>query len=276
MSVNEVVYNGETLIDLKSDTVTPETLAEGVTAHAANGEEIVGTMPRSAVLYTEQELSVEEQAQARANIGAQAKENSVYYIEGTGTTAGTWLGSHSDITEYYPGLTVLYKVPIAGASATTLNINDLGAVTVVKQVTSAISTSYGVNAIVMLTYTVDSSGTAYWKTAEYDANTRNTVGDYRKNSTKLYLVGSASSDSATSSSYATSYTNSNCYIGTDNCLYSGGEKVANESAIPTALKNPCVLTINGKEYDGSEAVDLTEQVNALIDIKLGEIENGTY
>lgn len=44
MSVNEVVYNGETLIDLKSDTVTPETLAEGVTAHAANGEKIVGTM----------------------------------------------------------------------------------------------------------------------------------------------------------------------------------------------------------------------------------------
>lgn len=43
MAVNEVVYNGETLIDLKNDTVTPETLAEGATAHDATGAIITGT-----------------------------------------------------------------------------------------------------------------------------------------------------------------------------------------------------------------------------------------
>lgn len=42
--VNKVVYNDTTLIDLTSDTVTPEQLAEGVTAHNAKGEAIVGTM----------------------------------------------------------------------------------------------------------------------------------------------------------------------------------------------------------------------------------------
>ncbi len=42
MAVNEVIYNGKTLIDLKSDTVTPEALAEGVTAHDASGNEITG------------------------------------------------------------------------------------------------------------------------------------------------------------------------------------------------------------------------------------------
>lgn len=42
MAVNEVIYNGKTLIDLKSDTVTPETLAEGVTAHDASGNKITG------------------------------------------------------------------------------------------------------------------------------------------------------------------------------------------------------------------------------------------
>lgn len=46
MSVNEVVYNGETLIDLTNDTVTPATLAEGVTAHDASGAIITGTMFR--------------------------------------------------------------------------------------------------------------------------------------------------------------------------------------------------------------------------------------
>lgn len=47
MAVNKVIYNTaqgeEVLMDLTSDTVTPETLAEGVTAHDASGELIVGT-----------------------------------------------------------------------------------------------------------------------------------------------------------------------------------------------------------------------------------------
>lgn len=58
MAVSKVNYAGETLIDLTSDTVTPETLDEGVTAHAANGEQITGTrsvaasMPLSGGTFT--------------------------------------------------------------------------------------------------------------------------------------------------------------------------------------------------------------------------------
>lgn len=44
MGVNKVEYGDETLIDLTGDSVTPETLAEGVTAHDASGEPIIGTM----------------------------------------------------------------------------------------------------------------------------------------------------------------------------------------------------------------------------------------
>lgn len=44
MSVNKVIYNGNSLIDLTEDTVTPETLAEGVTAHDKSGAVIIGTM----------------------------------------------------------------------------------------------------------------------------------------------------------------------------------------------------------------------------------------
>ena len=96
-------------------------------------------------------------------------KNGIFYIEGTGTTAGTWLGSHADITAYYEGLTVAYKVPVKGASTTKLNINSLGAVTVVKQVTTAVSTSYDVNAVVLLVYTLDGT-TAYWKVADYSTS----------------------------------------------------------------------------------------------------------
>lgn len=44
MGISKVEYFGQTLVDLTQDTVTPETLAEGVTAHNAAGEPITGTM----------------------------------------------------------------------------------------------------------------------------------------------------------------------------------------------------------------------------------------
>ena len=47
MAVNKVVYGGDTLIDLSADTVTPETLRQGTTAHGANGERITGTAASS-------------------------------------------------------------------------------------------------------------------------------------------------------------------------------------------------------------------------------------
>lgn len=47
MAVNKVEAFGETLIDLTGDTVTPETLAQGATAHNAAGESITGVMPAS-------------------------------------------------------------------------------------------------------------------------------------------------------------------------------------------------------------------------------------
>lgn len=43
MAVNKVTVNGETILDLTGDSVTPETLMEGVTAHDAAGNRIVGT-----------------------------------------------------------------------------------------------------------------------------------------------------------------------------------------------------------------------------------------
>ena len=44
MGVSKVVYNGNTLIDLTSDTVTADKLAKGYTAHTQAGELITGTM----------------------------------------------------------------------------------------------------------------------------------------------------------------------------------------------------------------------------------------
>lgn len=43
MAISKVVYGSTVLIDLTNDTITAEDLAEGVTAHGANGEVITGT-----------------------------------------------------------------------------------------------------------------------------------------------------------------------------------------------------------------------------------------
>lgn len=43
MAYNKVVYNGNVIIDLTSDTVTSATLDKGVTAHSKSGEQIIGS-----------------------------------------------------------------------------------------------------------------------------------------------------------------------------------------------------------------------------------------
>ena len=43
MAVNKVIYGGNILIDLTTDTVTADKLASGITAHDASGKVITGT-----------------------------------------------------------------------------------------------------------------------------------------------------------------------------------------------------------------------------------------
>ena len=46
MAVNKIIYNGATLLDLTSDTVTADDLAAGVTATGADGKPVVGLLPK--------------------------------------------------------------------------------------------------------------------------------------------------------------------------------------------------------------------------------------
>lgn len=62
MAYNKVVYDGKTLIDLTEDNVTPETLAEGMTATAANGEKIVGLMPTITKEYLQNVVNTAQNA----------------------------------------------------------------------------------------------------------------------------------------------------------------------------------------------------------------------
>lgn len=46
-NANQVIVNGETILDLRSDTLTPETLQKGYTAHDKSGTKITGTLEAS-------------------------------------------------------------------------------------------------------------------------------------------------------------------------------------------------------------------------------------
>mgnify|MGYP003288875971 CR=1 FL=1 len=178
-----------------------------------------------------------------------AKTQGIFYIEGGGTTdttnkVATWTGTHSGITSYYAGLVLAYKIGTAGSTKTTLNINDLGAVTVVKNATTAISTNFAVDSVILLVYTVDSSGTAYWKAHDYDSNTKTTTGTSNKASTKLFLAGATSQ----TSSGTTTYSNKNVYIGTDNHLYSNAKRVLN-----TDDKEACEAALAGHTHGNATA-----------------------
>ena len=97
MAVNKVEINGESVIDLTKDTVLPQTLLSGVTAHNAAGERIVGAV--APVRYdVAQNLTSEQKKQAQDNIGAgdfATKTEAQGYVADHNQSAT----AHSDIRE---------------------------------------------------------------------------------------------------------------------------------------------------------------------------------
>ena len=51
MAVNHVIINGETVVDLRNDTVSADKLLKGATAHDKTGASITGTVS-FATVYT--------------------------------------------------------------------------------------------------------------------------------------------------------------------------------------------------------------------------------
>ena len=56
MAVNKVIYGGNTLVDLTGDTVTATDLADGVKATGADGNPVIGLLPK-VTIDTELSLS---------------------------------------------------------------------------------------------------------------------------------------------------------------------------------------------------------------------------
>ena len=246
-------WDNKSTFDGNYNSLTNKPSIPTKTSQLTNDSKFITSIPSEYI--TETELNAKGYATVNQMNNKADKVNGVFYIEGDSTTAGVWTGQHEDITEYYSGLMINYKTNVAGVSGgSTLNINNLGAVQVVRNVNTAVTTTYTVGCIINLTYTID-DGTAYWKVADYDVNTKNTTGTSNKTGSKMYIVGATSQ----TSSGTTTYTNTNCYIGTDNKLYSGGNKVVDTNELEAKGYLTEHQDISGKA-DKSEIPTKTSQL----------------
>ena len=90
MAVNKVDINGATVLDLTGDSVTPETLLQGATAHDASGAAITGTMVRG----TELQIIVTVTSGATVTAAKGSKVVSGTSVNGTCTLTVPEAGTH--------------------------------------------------------------------------------------------------------------------------------------------------------------------------------------
>lgn len=114
-------------------------------------------------------------------------------------------------------------------------------------------------------------------------DTKNTAGSTNKVNTKMYFVAAESQ-----AANPTTYSNSSCYIGTDNCLYSGGTKVitshqslvgyATETWVQqqgyTTVNSSSVITIGGLNIVTGSGV--TGGANIAGKVGIGGDANSSY
>lgn len=139
MSYNKVVYDGKVLVDLTSDTVTPDTLFEGHTAHGKDGSAVTGTFTIDVELAEQQEL-IDMITAALENKSAPSAGSTVAVVGGTTQPASPaentiWVNTDSAINGYTfapkaPSNAVegMVWVKIASASNVSINVNNDNAI----------------------------------------------------------------------------------------------------------------------------------------------------
>lgn len=133
MAVSKVILNGDTLIDLTSDTATTSSLLSGVTAHDNSGSSITGTIASK----TSADITVNGPT-ITVPAGAYSESNSVTIPSATVISEQTYTAnpiidfdsSTGEIYAYNSSYNTSYIIPVAGyANQTTANATISGSTT---------------------------------------------------------------------------------------------------------------------------------------------------
>lgn len=220
------------------------------------------------------------------------------------TTAGTWLATNSQVTALVDGQMFIYKVVIAGASTTTLKINNLTAKNVYRYGTTKLTTQYGVGQYLLLIY--NSTNDCFRVMNDYDANSYAYVRQYQAGQNVAgtgtkYPILTRYNLTNKNGTYDTAYSrfHTDTYIDTSNGylyapkLYSGGNEVLTgitSSEVTTALgytpynsTNPngytsnvgTVTKVNNTSPDANGNVSLTLPPTITINTTNKTISDGT-
>lgn len=103
MAKNKIIYAGTVLIDLTGDTVTPEDLAYGVTAHDKSGEVITGTSTKDADTSDADAAASEILAPKTAYVNGAKVTGSMPNREGVTGTITTKAGAYTIPAGYHDG-----------------------------------------------------------------------------------------------------------------------------------------------------------------------------
>ncbi len=227
--------------------------------------------------------------------------NIVTLEDNNSTKEGTWLAKTNKVSALVDGQLFLYKITVAGASTTTLNITGsegaLGAKKVYRTGTTKLTTQYAVGHYILLAY--NSLNTCFRLVNDYDANSYAYVRQYQngKNAagaTNLYPIltryNLTNKNGTYDNAYARFYTDT--YIDMTNGylyapkVYSGGSEVAVKTDIPTETtvsnwgftKNIGTVTkINNTSPDssGNVKIDIPKTISTQ-DIRITDLQDGTY
>ena len=199
------------------------------------------------------------------------------------TTAGTWLAKTDAITALAAGQIFLYKVTVAGAATTKLNITcsgtATGAKTIYRMGSTKLTTHYIVGEYILLYF----DGTYFKVVNDYDANSDTKVRQYQKGGTST-LTGDkypllAKYVNTSTTSYVASYANywNDTYLDADTGeLYVNNKQVATVDDIPTVNNAALTIQKNGSTiatFSANQNTPVT--ANITVPTTLDDISDGS-
>lgn len=174
MAVNKVSYGGQVLIDISNDTVTAETLAQGVTAHNKVGDLITGIL--------------------QAGAGGGLPEGVANIARGTFSQTAAWTTSRKTVTTnagFTPHLILFAKMgsnPTSryrllstiwfdiggGTPSSSSSSTDLKVMTYISNTSGSVassvttSTNYGISNVTANSFQIASHSSSYqWEASTY-------------------------------------------------------------------------------------------------------------